>query len=106
MGRLTRGAPAALALLAGAATLASDIDHDAVRRLALEGEILPLEEILQRARGEHDGRVIEVELKHKRGRYIYEIELVDERGEVWEFKLDAASGALIKRKRDKHKSDD
>jgi uncharacterized membrane protein YkoI len=79
--------------------LAND-DHDKARRLKEAGDILPLQEVIKKAQAEHPGRVIEVELDEDDDRHVYEIELLDERGEVWEFKIDAATGELIKRERE------
>ena len=70
-------------------------EHEAVRELAQQGDILPLEQILERARQHRTGRVLETELEQKRGRYIYEIEMLDDNGEVWEMKFDATSGELL-----------
>ncbi len=42
------------------------------------------------------GRILEVELEKKGGRYIYEVELLNNNDEVWEVKLDAKTGELIK----------
>ncbi|MBL1277316.1 MAG: PepSY domain-containing protein [Ectothiorhodospiraceae bacterium] len=78
----------------------ADVNHDKARQLKDMGEILPLEQILQVARREHPGRVIEVELEKEDGRYVYEVEILDKRGEVWELYFDAASAELIKRKRE------
>ena len=74
----------------------ADSDHVAARRLSESGEILSLEKIAERARAEKPGEILETELKQKRGRYIYEVEVLDAGGRVWELKLDARSGALIK----------
>ena len=78
----------------------SDEDHEQARRLKESGQILPLEQIIKAAQAEHPGRVIEVDLKSKGGRHIYEVELLGVDGEVWEFNFDATSGELIKRKRE------
>jgi len=40
--------------------------------------------------------VLETELEHKKGMYIYEVELLDAHSQVWEIKLDAKTGKLIK----------
>lgn len=70
-------------------------DHAKAARLRDAGEILPLERIVERAREQHPGRVLETELEDKRGRYVYEVELLDESGSVWEMKFDARTGALL-----------
>jgi len=89
-----------MAVVQTAAQADDDDDHEQARRLKDSGQILPLEQIIKAAQAEHRGRVIEVELKTKNGRYVYEVELLDQHGEVWELYFDAASGELIKRKRD------
>lgn len=76
-------------------------DHDEARKLKEAGEILPLETVLQNARALHPGQVLEVELEDKRSGYIYEVELLDEQGRVWEMKFDAHTGELLRKKREK-----
>jgi len=78
----------------------SDEDHQEARRLMELGEILPLEEILKAARAEQSGRVIAVELENKKGRHVYEVELLNAQGEVWELYFDAKTSELIKRERE------
>lgn len=75
-------------------------DHDEALKLKEAGEILPLEKIIEKARQHHQGRIIETELEREDGRYIYELELLDENGEVWEFGFDAKTGELIKQEKD------
>jgi uncharacterized membrane protein YkoI len=57
------------------------------RKLRDAGAILPLEQIIQRARAVNPGEVIETELECKHGRYVYEVEILDQAGQVWEIKL-------------------
>jgi uncharacterized membrane protein YkoI len=70
-------------------------DHVAARKLRDAGDILPLEAIAERARRAKPGAILETELEFTRGRYVYEIEILDEAGQVWELKLDAKTGDLI-----------
>jgi len=78
----------------------ADDDHVVARRLREAGAILPLERIIERARAAKPGEVIETELERKKGRYVYEVEILDTAGQVWEIKLDAKTGDLIKLERD------
>jgi uncharacterized membrane protein YkoI len=78
----------------------SDEDHKEARRLKELGAILPLEQILEIARAEQPGRVIAVEMEDEDGRHVYEVEMLDENGEVWELYFDAATGKFIKRGRE------
>lgn len=89
-----------LLLAAAAVPAGADDDHITARKLRESGEIMPLEKIIERARAEKPGEVLETELDRKNGRYVYEVEIVDEAGQVWEIKLDAGTGALIKMERD------
>lgn len=78
----------------------ADDDHERARQLKESGQILPLHKIIEAAQEKQPGRVIEVELKDKGGHYVYEVELLDVNGRVWELLLDAANGTLIKRERE------
>ena len=80
--------------------VAASDDHETARRLSASGEILPLEAILQRAHQHQPGRVLEVEFEQKHEPYIYEIEILDTNGAVWELKLDARTGQLQKREQE------
>lgn len=65
-------------------------------KLSAKGEILSLEKISKLAKTRKPGEILEVELEKKRGRYIYEVEILDEHSQVWELKLDARTGQLLK----------
>lgn len=88
-----------LLLLFGNTAFGSD-DHETARRLSEAGEILSLETILQRVQQHQTGRVLEVEFEEDRGQYIYEVEVLNSKGVVWELKLDARTGELIERKQE------
>ncbi|WP_127477945.1 PepSY domain-containing protein [Sulfurivermis fontis] len=100
MGRLTAVAFLLAALLAAAGGASAESDHDRARRLRDAGDILPLETIIERVRRERPGRILELELKEKKERILYEVEMVDERGMVWELYFDARSGELLKSEQD------
>ncbi len=97
MGRLSRRSVliGAGLLCAVSVAVADRRDHDDARALREQGAIVPLEEILRAATAQHPGRVVEVELERKGEAYVYEIELLDAAGEVWELKYDAGTGALL-----------
>jgi len=89
-----------LLLAAAVVPAAADDDHVTARKLRESGQIMPLEKIVERARSEKPGEVLETELDRENGRYFYEVEIVDEAGQVWDIKLDAGTGALIEMERD------
>lgn len=78
----------------------ADLDVSEVRRLKEAGAIMPLESLLQRVRRDYPGRVIEIELEKEDDRYVYELEIVDDNGIVWEIELDARTGELLERERE------
>jgi uncharacterized membrane protein YkoI len=80
--------------------LHADEDYREAQRLRQSGRILPLETIVQRAKAVHPGKLLDIELERDDGRYVYELEMLDERGVVWELKYDAATGALLKQERE------
>ncbi len=92
---------AGIVLPAATAQLAlADDDHVAARKLHDAGTILSLESIADRARAHKAGQILETELEFKHDRYVYEVEILDAGGQVWELKLDAGTGDLITMERD------
>ena len=73
-----------------------DVDQALARKLLDQKIILPLETLLEKAQQIHQGKLLEVELEQKNSNYIYEIEILDANGIVWEIYFNAASGELIK----------
>ena len=72
-------------------------DHLEARALVEAGTILPLEFILNQVKTDHPGRILDVSLDHEKEGYVYELELVDEKGRVWELEYDAATGKLLEK---------
>jgi uncharacterized membrane protein YkoI len=75
----------------------ADEGYEEARRLTESGTILPLEDLMRTIQAQQPGRILELELEHEGGRYLYEIEILDKQGAVWEFKVDAATGEIIER---------
>jgi uncharacterized membrane protein YkoI len=89
--------PWALLFFLATSLLQAGEGYQEARQLAESGQILPLNELLQVIQAEQPGRVLEVEFKHKSDQYLYEIEILDGQGAVWEFKVDAANGKILDR---------
>ena len=81
--------------LASLLTFAADPSTADVAGLIKSGEIMSQEAIIKRATEQHPGRVTEVELERKGSRYIYEIDLVDDKGVKTELELDAKTGEVL-----------
>lgn len=83
-----------LSLFFGTISVA-DQNADTARQLQQRGNILPLEQIIDLAVSVKQGQILETDLEHDDGRYVYELEILDSRGQVWEIELDAQTGELI-----------
>lgn len=83
-----------------ATTIVADLDQESVHRLREAGEILSLEEIIERVRQKYPGRIIEIELDNEEGNFVYELEIVDDTGTVFEIDVDATTGDILKYERD------
>lgn len=75
-------------------------DHLKARQLVQEGTILPLEQIIAHSELVQSGRILDVEFEREHGRYVYEIEFVDDEGQVWELEYDAETGDLIEKEQE------
>ncbi len=70
------------------------------RKLFESGQILSLEKIIESAKALKPGDFLEIELERKRDFYVYEVEILDSDGQVWELKFNAQTGELIEIERD------
>ena len=69
-------------------------DPDVIQDLRTNGDIVPLVELLQRE--ELAGaRILEAELERENGRLVYELELLDDSGRLYERYYDAISGQAV-----------
>lgn len=86
-----------LAISPAPAVHASDDDHIEARRLLQQGEILPLNHILQIVQRRVPGDVIEVELdRSKKHGWEYEVKVLTSTGRVVGVDINARSGEIRK----------
>lgn len=87
------------ALLAGTSATRAEEEssHDRALKALRAGEIAPLPEILAVVAAETPGSVIEVELKRRHGRYVYEVEVLTADGRLIETYVDAADKRILNR---------
>ncbi|MBI5716584.1 MAG: PepSY domain-containing protein [Burkholderiales bacterium] len=93
----------ALAVFVAPPALAGrDGDHERARVAVQAGEVMPLATLLERLQRTHPGQVLELELEHdrKRGRWIYEVKLLQADGRLLKLELDAATAQVLKLKPD------
>jgi len=83
-----------LLLLASQPAMADD-DWRQLHKEVQAGRIKPLSDILDNLAQNWIGQVVDVDYERKRGRRIYEIELLGSEGQVVEFEVDAVTGELI-----------
>ncbi len=79
-------------------------DHDKARRALESGQILPLQQILQKISKEYPAQVIEVELEQEKNIWIYEITQLAADGAITKLEVDAKSGIVLKQKSKKPKN--
>jgi uncharacterized membrane protein YkoI len=84
-----------LAASSGVPLADDDRDHDLARRALERGEIQPIARVLEAAALEVPGEVIEVELEHEGGRWIYELKVITPEGRVREVLVDAAGARVL-----------
>lgn len=88
-----------LSLMLGLATAVAarageDADQDRVRRAVEQGEMLPLATILAAVRPRLPGEVAGVEVERRKGRWLYEFRVVDEKGRLYEVYVDAKTAEI------------
>lgn len=76
---------------------ARDLGPDEALRLRDAGTVMSFEKLNAIALAKHPGtQVHETELEQEYGKYVYQVELHDNKGGKWELELDASSGAVLK----------
>jgi len=72
-------------------------DHERARALKEAGTILPLRDVVANAGQDNTDRLIETKLEEVGNRYVYELEFVDAKGNVYSRYYDARTGAALSR---------
>ena len=70
-------------------------DQDEARDAVRKGKIMPLTAILEIVAKREPGTVMEVELETKRGKLIYQLEVLTDSGRRREIRLDARNGDVL-----------
>ncbi|WP_247596824.1 PepSY domain-containing protein [Hydrogenophaga sp. PAMC20947] len=98
--RWTLGVLLAFVLLAGApqAQAKERDDHERAQAAVVAGQVMPLDRLLQQVAREHPGQVLEVELEHDDGQWLYEIKLLQSDGQLVKIKVDARTGDVLSKR--------
>ena len=67
-----------------------------IRDLVRQGQILPLETILERFPAAEFGKLLDLEVEREHGIVIYEIEFLRADGRIVEIEVDASNGKILK----------
>jgi hypothetical protein len=70
-------------------------DGSRARSGVSSGAILPLEAILGSLENRYDARMIDADLDERRGRMVYDLELLTRDGRVLEIRVDAATARVL-----------
>lgn len=73
-------------------------DHDKARKALESGQVLPLQQILQKISKDYPAQVIEVDLERKKDGWIYEIKQLGADGSLSKLEVDAKTGIVLKQK--------
>lgn len=71
-------------------------DQKAAARARAAGEILPLTDILDHLKVAYPGDVVEIELDREKGRWVYEVKLIEPTGRLVEIYVDARDKKILK----------
>ena len=74
-------------------------DHERARAAVQAGQVLPLPVVLERLQRSHPGQVLELELEQHKGRWIYEVRLMQADGQLLKIELDAATAQVLEVRR-------
>jgi uncharacterized membrane protein YkoI len=89
-------------LAVSTAAVAKDVPPAELEALVKSGAVLPQDKLDAAALAEHPGGTVqpggEIE-RHRRG-YVYEVEVLDAKGEEWDLDIDAKTGKVLKNQRD------
>lgn len=77
-------------------------DHDRAIKAVQAGEVMPLQQALEKLTRTHPGQVMAVKLERENGRWVYEIRLLREGGRLARVELDAGTGDLLRIKERPH----
>ncbi|MCF6782744.1 PepSY domain-containing protein [Stutzerimonas stutzeri] len=92
---------AAILALGANLAMARDLGPDEALKLRDAGTIQSFEKLNEAALAKHPGATIEeTELEEEYGRYIYQLELRDNKGVQWDLELDAKTGEILKNHQD------
>lgn len=71
-------------------------DHDRARAALRAGEVLSLQQVLEKVRRNYPGEVLDVELEREDGRWVYELKLLQTGGQLVRLDVDAKTAEVLR----------
>ncbi len=101
MKTLTAFCVSATLLMGAGIAQAKDVSPSKTVELSTSGAIMAFEKLDAAALAEHPGAsILETDLEESYGRYIYQVEVRDTKGQKWDVELDAATAEVLKNQQD------
>jgi uncharacterized membrane protein YkoI len=72
-----------------------DLSQAQIRELVRQGEIMPLETILEQFPPEEYGKLLDLDIEGERGAIVYEFEFLRRDGRIVEIEVDARDGTIL-----------
>lgn len=101
MKKLTALCVSATLMMAVGLAQAKDVSPAKTVELSTSGAILSFEKLDQAALAQYpNASILETDLEESYGRYIYQVDLRDEKGQKWEIEMDATTAEILKNQQD------
>jgi uncharacterized membrane protein YkoI len=76
-------------------TASEDLSQAEIRELVRQGEIMPLETILERFPPKEYGKLLDLEVEGEHGNIVYEFEFLRSDGRIVKVEVDARDGKIL-----------
>lgn len=101
MKKLTALCVSAALMMAVGLAQAKDVSPAKIVELSTSGAILSFEKLDQAALAQYpNASILETDIKETYGRYIYQVDVRDEKGQKWEIEMDATTAEILKNQQD------
>lgn len=101
MKKLTALCVSAALMMAVGLAQAKDVSPAKIVELSTSGAILSFEKLDQAALAQYpNASILETDLEETYGRYIYQVDVRDEKGQKWEIEMDATTAEILKNQQD------
>ena len=101
MKTLTSLCVSATLLMGAGIAQAKDVSPAQIVELSTSGAIMSFDKLNQAALAEHpNASILDTDLEENYGRFIYQVDLRDEKNQKWEIEMDAKTAEILKNQQD------